>query len=103
MEVLHEDQQGLNNGYLKKVIVRGFIPSFMCLFRCLLLYIWTSLLAHSVKNLPAFQETWVQLLGQEAPLEKGMVTHSSILAWEIPWTEEPGRLQFMGRQRVRHD
>ena len=49
------------------------------------------------------QETWVQSLGWEDPLEKGMVTHSSILAWEIPWTEEPGRLQSMGSQRVRHD
>ena len=46
-----------------------------------------------VKNLPAIQETWVQSLGQEDPLEKEMATHSSILAWEIPWTEEPGRLQ----------
>ena len=52
------------------------------------------------KNLPAMQKTWVQSLGQD-PLEEGMVTHSSILAWEIPWTEEPGRLQSMGLQRVR--
>ena len=51
-----------------------------------------------VKNLPAIQETWVQLLGQEDPLEKGVATHSSILAWEIPWTEEPGGLQSMGLQ-----
>ena len=51
-----------------------------------------------VKNLPAMQETQVQSLGREDPLEKGRATHSSILAWEIPWTEEPGRLQ-----RVRHD
>ena len=49
-----------------------------------------------VKNLPAMQETWVQSLGQEVSLEKGMATHSSILAWEIPWTEEPGGLQSMG-------
>ena len=56
-----------------------------------------------VKNLPATQETWVQSLGQEDPLEKGMATHSSILARRIPWTEEPGGLQFMGSQRVRHD
>ena len=49
------------------------------------------------------QETWVQFLGQEDPLEKAMATHSSILAWEIPWTEEPGGLQSMGSQRVRHD
>ena len=51
-----------------------------------------------VKNLPAMQETWVQSLGLEDPLEKGTATHSSILAWRIPWTEEPGRLQSMGSQ-----
>ena len=62
-----------------------------------------SLLAQSVKNLPALQETWVQSLGQEDPLEKEVVKHSSILAWEIPWTEEPGGLQSMGSERVRHD
>ena len=49
-----------------------------------------------VKNLPAMQETQVQSLGQKDPMEKGMATHSSILAWRIPWTEKPGRLQFMG-------
>ena len=57
----------------------------------------------AVKNLPAKQETWVQPLGQEDPLENEMATHSSVLAWEIPWTEEPGRLQSMGSQRVGHD
>ena len=62
-----------------------------------------SLVARMVKNLPAVWETWVRSLGQEDPLEKGMATHSSILAWRIPWTEEPGRLQSMGSQRVRHD
>ena len=51
--------------------------------------IWASLVAQSVKNLPAMQETWVRSLGWEDPLEEGMVTHSSILAWRIPWTEEP--------------
>ena len=59
-----------------------------------------------VKNLPAtqeLQETQVLSLGQEDPLEEGMATHSSILAWRIPWTEDPGRLQSMGSQRVRHD
>ena len=56
-----------------------------------------------VKNLPAMQETWVRFLGQEDPLEKGMATHSSILAWEIPQTEEPGGLQSTESQRVRHD
>ena len=56
-----------------------------------------------VKNPPAIQETQVQSLGQEDPLEKGVATHSSILAWEISWTEEPGRLQSMSSQRVGHD
>ena len=55
-----------------------------------------------VKNLPAVQETQVQSLGWEDPLEKKMSTHSSILAWEIPWTEEPGGLQFVGSKRVGH-
>ena len=55
-----------------------------------------------VKNLPAIQEIWVQSQGQEDPLGKETATHSSILAWRIPWTEEPGGLQPMGSQRVRH-
>ena len=59
--------------------------------------------AQSVKSLPAMLETWVQSLVQEDPLEKGMTTHASILAWRIPWTEEPGVVQSMGSQRVRHD
>ena len=54
----------------------------------------------AVKNLPAVWETWVQSLGLEEPLEEGMATHSSILAWRIPWTEEPGGLQSIGLQRV---
>ena len=62
-----------------------------------------SLLAQAVKNLPTIQETWVRSLGWGDPLERGMATHSSILAWRIPWTEEPGRLQPMGSQRVGHD
>ena len=60
-------------------------------------------MAQMVKNLPAKQETRVRSLGQEDPLEKGMATHFSILAWGIPWTEEPGRLPSMGSQRVGHD
>ena len=56
-----------------------------------------------VKNLPAVQETWVQSLGWEDPLERGTATHCSILAWRISWAEEPGRLQSMGMQRVGHD
>ena len=65
--------------------------------------IWASLVAQMVKRLPAIRETWVQSPGWEDPLEKEMATHSSTLAWKIPWTEEPGRLQSMGSQRVRHD
>ena len=60
-------------------------------------------MAQTVKNPPAMQETWVRSLGWEDPLEKGMATHSSILAWRIPWMEEPGRLQLMGLQRVGHN
>ena len=62
-----------------------------------------SLVIQTVKNLPAMQETWVRSLGQEDPLEKGMATHSSILAWRIPWTEGSGGLQSVGSQRVGHD
>ena len=60
---------------------------------------WASLVAHMVRNLPAMQESHVQSLGQECPLVKGVATLSSILAWRIPWTEEPGRLWSMGSQR----
>ena len=56
-----------------------------------------------IKLLPAMQETWVQSLAWEDPLEKEMVTHSSTFAWKIPWTEEPGKLQSMVSQRVKHD
>jgi len=65
--------------------------------------LWASLVAHSVKNLPEVQETRVQSLGWEDPLEKEMATHSNILAWKISWPEEPGGLQSMGSQRVAHD
>ena len=63
----------------------------------------TSLVSQAVKRLSTMQETWVRSLGQEDPLEKEMAIHSSTIAWKIPWTEEPGRLQYMGSQRVRHD
>ena len=63
----------------------------------------TSLVAHVVKNLPAMQETQIPSLGWEDVLEKGMATHSSILAWRTPWMEEPGGLQSTGSQRVGHD
>ena len=64
--------------------------------------VWASLVAQTVKNLPAMQETQVRSLGREDPLEKEMATFSSIVAWKIPWTEEPGGWQYMGSQRVRH-
>ena len=73
----------------------GFIHVYTC--------DWTSLVAQMVKCLPAMQETQVRSLGWEDPLEKEMATHSSTLAWRIPWTEEPGGLQYMGSQRGRHD
>ena len=63
----------------------------------------TSLVAQMVKRLPTMQETQVQSLVQKDLLEKEMAAHSSILAWKIPWMEEPGRLQFMGSQRIGHD
>ena len=68
-----------------------------------LLWYGASLVAQMVKHLPAMLETWVQSLGQEDPLEKQMAPHSSILAWRIPWMEEPDRLLSMGSQRVGHD
>ena len=65
--------------------------------------LWASLVAQTVKRLPAMQETRVRFLGREDPLEKEMTIHFSTLAWKIPWTEKPDRLQSMGLQRVRHD
>ena len=69
----------------------------------LLILLGVSLVAQRAKNLPAKQGTWVWSLGWEDPLEKRMATHSSILVWRIPWTEEPGGLQSMGSQRVRYN
>ena len=66
-------------------------------------YSWASLVAQLVKNPPALQEIWVQSLGREDLLEKGTATHASILAWRIPQTEEPDRLQSIGSRRVGHD
>ena len=63
---------------------------------------WASLVG-KVNNLSVMQETWIQSLDREDPLEKGMAPHSSVLAWRIPWIEEPGRLRFVGSQRVGHD
>ena len=72
---------------------------FIALLYCYL----ASLGAQTVKRLPIMRKTWVQSLGREDPLEKEMATHSSILAWKIPWTEDPGRLRSMVSQRVGHD
>ena len=71
--------------------------------RSLISLIRSSLVAQMVKRLSTMRETWVRSLGREDPLEKEMAIHSSTIAWKIPWTEEPGRLQSMGSQRVRHD
>ena len=69
----------------------------------MLMHNWASLVAHMVRNLPAMKKPLVRALGWEEPLEKRMVTHSSIRAWRIPWTEEYGGLQSMGSQRVGHN
>ena len=70
---------------------------YKCIQNCkVTLRFKASLVAQTIKNLPAMQETWVQSLGREDPLEKAMATYSSILAWTISWTKEPGRLQSMG-------
>ena len=82
----------------------GPTPSFFSFLALSVFYLGRSSLgAQTVKNLPAVWETWVRSLGWEDPLEEGIATHSSILAWRIPSTEEPGGLQSMGLQRVRHD
>ena len=80
------------------------VPLFLRLYYFSLPYPhWASLVAQRLKYLPLMRETWVQSLSQEDPLEKEMATHSSILAWRIPWMEETGRLQSMGSQRVGHN
>ena len=75
----------------------------LIVYTCIYVYMWASLVAQTVKHLPGMRETWVRSLGWEDPLEKEMATQSSTLAWKIPWTEEPGRLQSTGLPRVRHD
>ena len=72
------------------------INLYYLIFYYYIVFIQASLVAQTVKNQPAMQETWVQSLSQKDPLEKGMATHSSVLAWKISWTEEPGGLQSMG-------
>ena len=72
-------------------------------YKQILMHCWASLVAQSLKDLPGMRETWVRSLGREDPLEKEMATHSSTLAWRIPWREKPGRLQSMGLERVGYD
>ena len=74
-----------------------------CSLQSLVCEYWASLVAQMAKNLPVMQETQAQSLGWEHPMEKGMATHTSILAWRFPWTEEPSGLQSMGLQRVGHN
>ena len=73
------------------------------IYSLVFIFFGASLVTQMVKSLPAVQETWVRSLDREDPSEKGIATHSSILAWRIPWTEEPVGRQFMQSQRVRHD
>ena len=91
--VLCDDLEGWDGGGVGGMLKREEMYGYIWL-------IWASLVPQLVKNLSAMQETWVQCLGWEDTLEKGMATHSSISAWRILWTEEPGGLQSMGSQRV---
>ena len=89
--------------YMTLMLVKSWTLILIHLFVSYHLDIWASLVAQRLKRLPGMRETRVLSLGWEDPLEKEMATHSSILAWRIPWREEPGRLQSMGLQRVGHD
>ena len=88
--------------FLSKAFALAQLFIYTCILIKVNLFYGASMMAQTVKYLSAMLETWLQSLDQEYPLEKGMATHSSTLAWRIPWTEEP-RLQSMGSQRVRHD
>ena len=85
------------------VLCRILCWIIQCLYSFIFCYWGAFLVSQMVKNLPGMQETLVRSLGQEDPLEKEIAAHSSILTWRIPWTEEPGGLQLMGLQRVRHN
>ena len=87
--------------YLKLLL--AYIKEIYTLFKIGSISQWASLVTQMLKNLPAIQETWIRCLGQEDPLDKEMTTHSSTFTWRIPWTEEPGKLQFTGSHRDRHD
>ena len=88
----------VNQLYFNKIYICVYVCVYIYIY--IYVYIWVSLIAQSIKNLPAMKETWVRFLSQEDALEKKMATHPSILAWRIPWTEEPGRLQSMGSQEL---
>ena len=88
---------------LLKVKIEVLVTGASCFVQGYSLSLVTSLVAQRLKHLPAMRETWVRSLSQEDPLEKEMATHSSILAWGIPWMEEPGGLQSTRSQRVGHD
>ena len=103
-ELLTQDHRGIRAGAVW-LAWSGSLqpPSLSCVPGLSISRPAASLVVQTMRNLPAMQETWVQSLGLEDPLEKGMATHSSILAWRIPGTEEPGGLQSMGLQRVGHN
>ena len=94
----YKEQRILSNSMDAKLYYLYAVSILMYIYMCVYIYIWASLVAQRLKHLPAMWETWVQSLGQEVPLEKETATHSIILAWKIPWTEEPSRLQSMGSQ-----
>ena len=89
--------------YVTSTWPQSFLNNFLHIRFFFFLSFWASLVAQTVKHLPAIRVTQVQSLSREDPLEKEMEIHSRILAWRIPWTEKPGRLQSMGLQRVGHD
>ena len=85
---------------LQEIVISFFLFYFLTLQYCHFTFESASLIAQLVKNLPAMQVSWVRFLGREDTMEKKMATHSSILAWKFPWTEEPGGLQSMGLQEL---
>ena len=95
--------RGINLFYLHQSLKKFFFSFKITMLFMLPFNIWASLVAQLVKNPPAMRETSVRSLGREDPREKEMATHSSILAWKIPWTEEPAGLQSMEFQRVGHN